>query len=318
MRNPNGFGTVVKLAGNRRKPYACRKITGWKEDGRPIIKYISYHKTKREAEKALAEYNNDPYKIGSYTLADVYNEWYKNQDRSEHTLAGYRTCWNKLEPIYDIKIQNLDRFELQKYFDNVDLTDDSMDRIRLMLKMIFEYAVKLGILPISALNIHKSINYKASLKSSKREGSVFTKQELDYLWEHKDDDIIRIILVYVYTGARFAELYNLRPEDCHDNYVNITKAKTEAGVRIIPLSDKVQSLLPIASIPPHTTYWTAFKKIFPNHKPHDTRHTFVSLMTEAGVDQRILQAIVGHRPRNITEHYTHISLDTMLEAVNKI
>lgn len=318
MRRANGDGTIVKLTGNRRKPYACRKIIGWKENGKPIIRYISYHRTKREAEKALAEYNKDPYKIGNYTLADVYDEWYAQQDRSDSTLASYRSQWKKLEPLHDVKMQNLDRFELQKFFDETRLTEDSMNRLRLMLKQLFEYAVKLGILPISALNIYKAINYKPAYKTTERKGSAFTKEELDYLWNHKENDIARIILVYIYTGARYGELYNLRPEDCHDDYLDIIASKTEAGIRKIPLSDKVKSLLPIASIPAHTAYWTAFKMLFPNHKPHDTRHTFVSLMTEAGVDQRILQAIIGHRPKNVTELYTHISLETMLEAVNKI
>ena len=318
MRRRNGDGTIVKLTGNRRKPYACRKIIGWKENGKPIIRYISYHKTKREAEKALAEYNKDPYKIGNYTLADVYEKWYAEQDKSDSTLSGYRSQWKKLEPLHDIRMQGLDRFELQRYFDGLELTEDTMSRVKLLLKSLFDYAVKLGILPISALNIHKVINYKPALQKVERKGSAFTRQELDYLWKHKDNDIIRIILVYTYTGARYSELYNLRPKDCHDDYLDIVTSKTDAGVRKIPLSDKVKSLLPIASIPAHTSYWMAFKMIFPNHKPHDTRHTFISLMTEAGGDQRILQAIVGHRPQNVTELYTHISLETMLEAVNKI
>ena len=320
MRNPNGFGTVVKLTGNRRRPYACRKITGWKEDGRPTIKYLSYHKTKREAEKALAEYNKDPYRLSDYTLTDVYKEWYAHQalTRSDGTLAGYRGHWKRLEPLHDVKMQKLDRFTLQNYFDSVKITEDTMDRVRILLKQLIEYAVKLCILPISALNLHKAINYQANLKTSKRSGSAFTQQEIDYLWKHKDNDMARIILVYIYTGARFAELYNLRPENCHENRIEIVQAKTDAGIRIIPLCDKVQNLLPIASIPSHTAYWNAFKAIFPNHKPHDTRHTFITLMTEAGIDDRIIKAIVGHKPKDITGHYTHISFDVMLEAVNKI
>ena len=320
MRNPNGYGTIVKMTGNRRKPYACRKIIGWKEDGKPIIKYLSYHRTKREAEKALKEYNDDPYRISDYTLADVYKEWYAQQalSRSDGTLAGYRGYWKKLEPLHDVKMQKIDRFVLQDFFDSTEMTEDTADRVRLLLKQLIEYAVKLCILPISALELHKAINYQPSLKTSKRGGSVFTQAELDYLWEHKDNEMVRIILVYTYTGARFAELYDLRPENCHDDHIDITHAKTEAGIRCIPLSDKVRDLLPIAPIPPHTSYWSAFKVIFPNHKPHDTRHTFISLMTEAGVDDRIIKAIVGHKPKDITGHYTHISLEAMLEAVNKI
>lgn len=319
IRRANGDGTIVKLTGNRRKPYACRKIIGWKEDGKPILKYISYHRTKREAERALAEFNADPYKLSGQTLEEVYKEWIALQSgRADSTLKGYGVAWKKLAPIHDARISSLDRFELQKYFDNADMTEDSIQRVKNLLRKVFEHAVKHGYLPISALNIHKAIDYRSTLKTSERKGSAFTKEELQYLWNHKDNDIIRIILVYTYTGARFAELHNLRPEDCHDDYLDIVQSKTESGVRQIPLSDKVKSLLPIATIPPHTTFWMAFKMILPNHKPHDTRHTFVSLMTEAGVDKRILRAIVGHKPKDVTDEYTHISLETMLEAVNKI
>lgn len=319
MRRANGDGTIVKMTGNRRRPYACRKIIGWKEDGRPIIKYLSYHKTKREAERALAEYNRDPYRLEDYTLSKLYEEWYQKQTgKADGTLAGYRTYWKKLEPLHDEKMPDIDRFMVQKFFDGLKLSEDGMHRVHKLLKMLFDYAVKLGILPISALNICKAIDYHPAKETAERKGSAFTREELDYLWSHKDNDIVRIILVYIYTGARFSELYNLRPQDCQNDRIYITHAKTEAGVRVIPLSDKVQSLLPIASIPPHTSYWAAFKMLFPNHKPHDTRHTFISLMTEAGVDPRILRAIVGHSSQNVTEQYTHISFEAMMEAVNKI
>lgn len=319
MRNPNGYGSVVKMTGNRRKPYACRKIIGWKEDGKPIIKYISYHRTKREAEKALAEYNDDPYRLSDLTLAEIYDEWFRRQDnKSENTRRNYRSSWKKLEPIGDIKIQNLDRFELQKFFDNGDFSRDSLKMTRNLLKMIIEYAVQRGILPISALNLHKAIEYKINKETRFNPHKVIKKEDIDALWKKKDDETARIILVYIYTGLRYVELFNLDPEDAHENYIEIKNAKTEAGNRIVPLSDKVKSLLPIETVPSHTTFITQFKKVLPNHVPHDTRHTFISLMAEAKVDDRIIKAIVGHKTKDITEIYTHISLETMLEAVNRI
>ena len=308
------------MTGNRRKPYACRKIVGWKEDGKPIIRYISYHKTKREAEKALAEFNADPYHISKVTLEDVYKEWYADQEtkRAKGPLAGYRTQWKKLEPLYDTKIQSIDRFELQRFFNAVDLSEDTMTRVKALLQQIFEYAVKRQILPISALNIHKGVNYQPTKETSARPHTALSREEINYLWDHSDNEMVKIILVYVYTGARFSELQELSPENAHEDHIEIVHAKTEAGIRIIPLSDKVRKLLPIAPIPPHTSFWYEFKRILPNHTPHDTRHTFISLMTEVGIDDRIIKAIVGHKPKNVTEHYTHISLETMLEAVNKI
>ena len=49
------------------------------------------------------------------------------------------------------------------------------------------------------------------------------------------------------------------------------------------------------------------------------RHTCVSLLTEAGVDERIIKKIVGHKGQGVTETvYTHIELPFKLEAINKI
>jgi integrase len=138
------------------------------------------------------------------------------------------------------------------------------------------------------------------------------------LWSHKDDDYARIALVYIYTGLRYSELHDLTPDRCHENYIEIINAKTAAGNRIVPLSDKVQQLLPIIKVPPRTTFERKFRYFLPDHYIHETRHTFITMLTEAGVDDRVIKAIVGHKSNNITEVYTHISLDVMLEAVNRL
>jgi integrase len=45
----------------------------------------------------------------------------------------------------------------------------------------------------------------------------------------------------------------------------------------------------------------------------------VSLLVEAGVDERIIKSIVGHQGKNITQKvYTHIDIPTKLDAINKI
>lgn len=45
----------------------------------------------------------------------------------------------------------------------------------------------------------------------------------------------------------------------------------------------------------------------------------VSLLTEAKVDERIIQKIVGHKGQNVTQIvYTHVDLPAKLEAINLI
>ena len=68
------------------------------------------------------------------------------------------------------------------------------------------------------------------------------------------------------------------------------------------------------------SYWKHMMELLNmEHKPHDTRHTCVSLLTEAGVDERIIKKIVGHKGKSVTETvYTHLDLEIKLEAINKI
>ena len=56
-----------------------------------------------------------------------------------------------------------------------------------------------------------------------------------------------------------------------------------------------------------------------DHKPHDTRHTCVSLLTKARIDERIIKKIIGHSGKGVTEIvYTHIDMQQLLEAIDKI
>lgn len=43
MRNPNGFGGVVNLGKNRRRPFAVRITAGWTSEGKAIYKYLGYY-----------------------------------------------------------------------------------------------------------------------------------------------------------------------------------------------------------------------------------------------------------------------------------
>ena len=61
------------------------------------------------------------------------------------------------------------------------------------------------------------------------------------------------------------------------------------------------------------------KKLNMVHKPHDTRHTFITKAKAAGVDEYILKLIVGHEIQDITEKvYTHRTLEDMKTEIQKI
>ena len=317
MRRANGQGTIVKLAGNRRRPYAVKRITGWKENGVPTYKYLSYHKTYREAERALNKYNEDPYTLTTKTLKDIYEEWMELQeDKAEGTIKAYNSAYKYLTPLHDVRMSDLDRITLQAFYDQLGGTQSRMVKVKKMLNNLIKYSVKKGIMPLSALNLQKVIDTSDIPEGKKTTRQVIPKDVIDKLWERTDQEMVKQILLYIYTGCRWFELHDLEPEHCHPDYIEIVASKTEAGVRIVPLCDKIKKILPVEPIPSYDVFNKYFKQVLPGYHIHDTRHTFITMLTEAGVDSRIIKSIVGHKGQDITEHYTHITLEVKLEAVN--
>ena len=86
MRLPNGYGGVVKLSGNRRRPYAARITTGWHINditGKRIQHYqiLGYAPTRSEALQILARYNNYPIdgETLKLTFREIYLRWFRRK-----------------------------------------------------------------------------------------------------------------------------------------------------------------------------------------------------------------------------------------------
>ena len=75
-RNPNGYGSVTKLKGNRSRPYVI-KVTTYDEDGHGRQVPVDYAATREEANIILARYNDNPWNIdrNRVTLAELYKRW---------------------------------------------------------------------------------------------------------------------------------------------------------------------------------------------------------------------------------------------------
>ena len=102
MKLPNGYGSVVKMSGKRRKPYMVRKTIGWHLDkgkGRQIQDFIiiGYAETRAEGLKMLAEYNQNPYDVDTakVTFAEVYERWSKSKypTISHSNVKGYEASY---------------------------------------------------------------------------------------------------------------------------------------------------------------------------------------------------------------------------------
>lgn len=92
MKLPNGFGTVYKMQGNRRRPYVAKKTIQGKQ------KAIGYFETFEDAMACLVAYNRDPALLSPSrtTFSEVYALWKAKhfpQLRSESARVSYRNSY---------------------------------------------------------------------------------------------------------------------------------------------------------------------------------------------------------------------------------
>ncbi len=330
MRNPNGYGGIVDLGKNRRKRYGVRITVDYANiDNRFIqkYKYIGYYTTIKDAKKALAEYNaiGTPINYMNITFAEVWDKWCQRNltDPTTSRYGSYTAAYKKCKPLYNRKMTDLKLYDLEHVIDdNAGASKSTLHNIKAVMNFVFVWSLQNDVIAKNYVDFLEIKDYRA-IESH----TAFKSSEIDMMWENKFDYMP--VLIYIYTGCRPSELTDLNKSDVHldERYFYISKAKTKAGVRIVPIADKVlpffeyymsqkgKKFLPFN----YSKLRAYYSEHFPKHTPHDTRSTFVSLMTAAGVREVIIQKIVGHSGGNVTRDvYTQLELAPLLEAVNKI
>ena len=321
MRLPNGYGSVYKLSGKRRNPWVARKTTGYKDNGQPIYYYVGYYETKQAALSALGSFNLNPLIPTHITMQELFDLWKEEHfpDISKSLQTSYKSGWKILAPLHDKDINEIKLEDIQRTFDRSGKNAPALVLARKVVRQVYQYAEKYEIITpdknrIKYLEIHAG-------NPNKHDKTIFTETEIKNVWS-SESSIKDYVLILLYTGCRIGELLNLDPSDVdiENHCFYIRKAKTAAGIRTVPISDKIYPIFE-NYIPYHATYGAfkkAFMKEYPDHTCHETRHTFITRMVEIGVDPRIIKTIVGHKEKDITSVYTHIKNDVLLDAVNRL
>ena len=340
MRNPNGYGSVHKLSGKRRKPYAVQITTGWNNDGKQIRKYLSYHTSKSEAMRALAKYNDNPYDLDnvSVTFAQIYDKWseLKFKEIGRSGVLGYQAAYKTCKSIHGVKFQDIRTNHLQGIIQTCGKKHQSLKKIKVLFNQLFEYAMKHDIVMKDYSNF---VNVGKNMEVSTRK--PFTTEEIQMLWDNKDIPYADTILIMIYTGFRIGELLNIKLEDIDLINRTITGgSKTEAGKnRLIPIHDKIFDFIKNRmednkseylicnkangkfSYEAFTTLYfhTVMEKLDMNHKPHDCRHTFATLLNNAEANSTSIKNLIGHSNFLTTEKiYSHKDVEELRKAIKLI
>lgn len=364
MKLPNGYGSLTKLKGNRRKPWAIRVsyIDTSGEIPKRKQKYIAYFTDQKHALEYLTEYNSgavvpEHQKYADIpTFAELFDKWEKyrrglKNHPVESTWKNYHIAFDMYSPVHDKKIISLRSQELQECINRYNSKSKStVGNMRAIVRGMWQYAL---------MNEYVEKDITQCLIFEGTDSGVpihtrFTDQEIKALWDAVGTiNNVDIVLIYIYTGVRPAELLDIRVEDVHleDRYM-IGGSKTEAGRnRIIPIHEAIVPFIKY-HLDQHRNYLitnkygnkytravysvsnfnTCMERMRMIHAPHDCRYTFAALADAASMNETCRKIIMGHSLGNaagtafkvggkqdVTQDvYTEKTIAQLVAEVNKL
>lgn len=221
MRHPNGYGTIRKLSGKRKRPYGVYITTGfdvaptvpeigflkdiltselyqqvsqqyeaYKESQMPKARQtqqcIGYYETRTDAMIALAEYNKSPFDIDAMhlTFGQLYDILYDKSIRNmgKSSKTAYVTAYKKCELLRDMRIREIRLSHLQSVVDQYsNKSKSTQNNIIVLFHAIYAICME---------NDYIEKDYsqfvKITSKANKKKKLPFERQEVQMVWDNKD------------------------------------------------------------------------------------------------------------------------------------
>ena len=335
-RLPNGFGSIKKLSGNRRNPYAVyapsRTINGVRVPGE-LIECVETWEAGYERlvlYKANKEWELKKKKEKLYTFEEVFKMFYQEKfELSQKKLsesssmainAAYKNCAALHNKIFT-------EIEYQDLQDTIDgkigvLKRPSLMQIKTLYNGIYKYAMKRN---ICEKDYSRYVEIRA--KDDVEHGIPFSINDLKIMLDHPSF-VTDSLLIMCLSGWRITEFLKMKINK--EDLLFEGGIKTNAGKnRIVPIHPL---LIPILD----RNNWEVRKMTTANfrhlmyselealgiekHTPHDCRHTFSWLCDKCNVDRLSKKMLLGHAIANdVTDaFYGHRTVDELRQEINKI
>lgn len=345
---PNGFGSIQKLSGNRRNPYAAYPPTEeFSLTGSPIRqKAIGYYDSWHRAFDALSDYNklNEKQKEmfdsdrakRQLTFSQVYEMYYKFKFRKEieagEKKSSMQQCiiaaFKNSSALHDRIFSNIYTEDMQNVVDACALKYSSKEFIVTLFKQMSKYAMANNI-----IDKDYSMYVKIEENDDDVKGEPFTENDIAILWKHKDDCVVQKILIMIYTGFRIKAFETIKTN--LDEQYFLGGVKTKAGKdRIVPIHPGIKDFVKEDTFVGfkaqnfRTTYFypklkelgIEIAKNGEKHTPHDTRHTFSWLCDKYNVNDTTKHILMGHSMVGDVEKsvYTHRTIEDLSIEIRKI
>lgn len=324
MKNPNGYGTVTKLSGNRRKPYIVKEGSSGRQ------KPIGYAATREEGLIMLASYNKSPWNVATdkITLQELYDLWLEKRAVKLGTAnrKGLQSAYKHCVKLANTQYNQIKSYQMQDCIDQCGKSYSTQGIIKNLWGHLDRFALELDIISKQCSTLLTSDPIPETTKE------IFTDEEVARLWENQNPDWVDSVLFFLYTGFRISEMIALKTADVDLKAQTITGGtKTAAGKnRIVPIHSKIQPIVQQRLAQSKSGYlfeyngaqltqnqyrafWAVLMaKLHMDHTPHECRHTFRSRLDSAGANKVCIDRIMGHKSAGTGERvYTHKAIEEL-------
>jgi Site-specific recombinase XerD len=329
MRNPNGYGTVARLTGRRRRPFIVKKVARWKENGQPVYSVIGYAETREAGNMLLAEYNRDPWDVdrAKLTLQQLFDLWKEKkapklgESNRSSLCSAFKHCSTLAEKPY----KQIKSFHMQDTIDGCGKGYSTQAAIKNLWGHLDRFALELDIIT----RCYSELLTSDPIPETSRQR--FSDEEIAKLWEHQAEPWVDTVLIFIYSGWRISELLALTPADVDLQAGTMTGGtKTKAGKnRVVPIHSKIRPLVEarLAQGGPrlitsegraicqatYRNYWAEIMaRLGMAHVPHECRHTFESLLDSAGANRKCIDLLMGHVSKDTGNRvYNHKTIEEL-------
>jgi len=282
-------------------------------------------------------------KLTSLLVSQFTSEFinYSQTIHTAKTVKAYKLSLNFFKKYFgDILINNITNGHMIKYFEN-RISSSSIYQARkdlICLHSCFNYAVKQNIIKENPCNGIKRF------KIPDKQPLFFSEVEFELLLGVIDNcEIKDLVRFAVNTGLRQMELLTLEWNQISfkdkylilDNRNNLTKSKK---IRTVPLNltalqiiterqilSKGQLVFTLNGNPIKQNYiskkfnnYIITAKLNPKLNFHSLRHTFASWLVQKGVSIYTISHLLGHSDIKVTEIYSHLRAEDLMNSVNKL
>lgn len=328
----NGQGTVYKDGDKYRAVVVIGTYLDENGKRKRKTKSARFDK-KKDAIDALVTLKAAEMKSYNIKFKELYDRWFPTHEASHSTLNNYSAAIKYFEPLWHRRIDNIDIDDLQECIDSSGLGIRTQQNMKTVCGLMYKYGIPRHLIPEN-LNLAPFLKCNGDAPTPR---ASFTDIQIEAI-RRQIGKVFGAEYVYslIYLGMRPSEYLELAKDsyDREHNALIIGKSKTEAGIRAVTISPKINSIIQKcveraqdalicdASGRPYNLKAFTENVFYPvleaaeienpvidgRHKftPHSCRHTFSTLMKRvSGADKDKLE-LIGHTSTEMLRYYQDV------------